>query len=316
VDGASDLYFIFNHSPNSVAANFDFRIEGRMPELWNAVTGTVCPAAIFNVADGRTTVPFQLEPYGSMFVVFRRPLPARWAISAPTEKLQLYDGRWLAAGNQPLVVRYSAGPDRVIPARPVPASVAVQGPWEVAFLDQRGAPPQAAFPTLASWTENSAPGIRYYSGRASYRTRFELPTGAADSSVVALLDLGSVADIAELKINGHSVGVLWQPPFRVEVSRWLRSGENVLEVQVADRWINRLIGDEKIAVPYTYEPFGAIFTGGALQQLPSWLYDPSKAGERTRVSFTSWRHYTADSPLVPAGLLGPVSLQYFVAVDP
>jgi hypothetical protein len=132
-----------------------------------------------------------------------------------------------------------------------------------------------------------------------------------------LLDLGGVADLAEVRLNGASLGVLWQPPFRVEVTRELRAGDNVLEVRVANRWINRIIGDESLPTELTYQPPGKNkFTDGKLEQLPSWLYDRSRLGEKRRVSFTTWKHYSADSPLVPAGLLGPVRLEWRAVVTP
>jgi hypothetical protein len=165
------------------------------------------------------------------------------------------------------------------------------------------------FAALQSWTEHADPGVKYFSGVAEYRTTFAAPPVAAGAA--AFLELGVVADLAEVRLNGGPLGVLWQPPFRVEVTRLLRPGANDLEVRVANRWINRLIGDEHVPTDLAYQKPGTNkFTDGRLEQLPAWLYDRTRIAEKRRVSFATWKHYTADSPLVPAGLLGPVRLEW------
>jgi hypothetical protein len=169
---------------------------------------------------------------------------------------------------------------------------------------------------LQSWPEHPDPGVKYFSGVATYRTVFFLRAAPA-AGAIAFLDLGGVADLAEVRVNGAPAGILWQPPFRVDVTRLLRPGENVLEVRVANRWINRIIGDEGVETELRYQKPGTNkFTDGKLDQLPAWLYDRSRIAEKRRVSFTTWKHYTADAPLVPAGLLGPVRLEWRSVIVP
>ena len=277
----AEIYFVFNHSDRDVAGDFTFRTAGRVPELWNAVTGTRTDAPGYRTASAGTTVPLQLEPHGSLFVVFRRA---------------------------------ATSPARETPSRLISASLTVAGPWQIAFHDGRGAPSEATFSTLTSWTTHSDPGIRFYSGTATYRTRFTAPLRAGSA---VTLDLGTVADLAEVRLNGAPVGTLWQPPFRTEITPYLRAGENTLEVRVANRWINRVIGDEALPTDLTYQPAGTNkFTDGKLNQLPAWLYDATKRGAKQRHSFTTWRHYDANSPLVPAGLLGPVKIEWRAAAKP
>ena len=166
------------------------------------------------------------------------------------------------------------------------------------------------FKKLADWSTHDDPRIRYYSGTATYRKKvvfsdFRPPT----SDARMILDLGKVADVAEVWVNGHSAGVLWTPPFRIDIAMWVRPGENAIEVRVANQWVNRLIGDERIAVDYTYQAGGSKFTEGALQQLPEWLGKPDAKSRNKRHTFMTWKHYTAESPLLPSGLLGPVTVQ-------
>ena len=277
----AEIYFVFNHSDRDVAGDFTFRTGGRVPELWNAVTGGRADAPGYRVNATSTTVPLQLEPHGSMFVVFRH------AATVPV---------------------------RAAPPTAAAAVLAVSGLWEIAFHDGRGAPAATTLATLASWTTHADPGIRFYSGTATYRTRFNAQLRAA---ATAVLDLGAVADLAEVRLNGALVGTLWQPPFRAEVTRFLRAGENILEVRVANRWINRVIGDESLPTDLTYQPAGTNkFTDGKLLQLPVWLYDRTRLAERQRFTFTTWKHYDATSPLVPSGLLGPVKIEWRAASSP
>ena len=271
----AEIYFVFNHSDRDVAGDFTFRSGGRQPELWNAITGVHADAPGYRTTATNTTVPLQLEPHGSTFVIFRRPLGVSRAAA---------------------------------PKSTVAASLAISGPWRIAFHDGRGAPPETTLTTLASWTTNANPGISFYSGTATYHTSFTTPLRAG---ATATLDLGIVADLAEVRLNGELIGTLWQPPFRANVTRHLRDGDNTLEVRVANRWINRVIGDESLPTDLTYQPEGTNkFTDGKLNALPAWLYDRTRLAERKRYSFTTWKHYDANSPLVPSGLLGPVTIEW------
>jgi hypothetical protein len=271
----AEIYFVFNHSDRDAAGDFTFRVTGRQPELWNAITGARADASAFRPSAAGTIMPLHLEPRGSIFVVFRRA---------------------------------AAGPGADAPQTAVAATLPITGPWHVAFHDGRGAPPNATFATLASWTEHENPGIKFYSGTATYRTSF---TTQLRAGATAILDLGTVADLADVRLNGALIGTLWQPPFRAEVTRHLRAGDNLLEIRVANRWINRVIGDESLPTDLTYQPEGTNkFTDGRLKQLPAWLYDRTRLSERKRYSFTIWKHYEASSPLVPSGLLGPVKIDW------
>lgn len=310
-----EIYFVFNYSDKPVEATLRFRQKDRQPEIWNAVEGTHADAPIFQAAGGGISVPMSFEPWGSAFVVFRKPLPKRWVTGVSPANLERKNGEVLAgAASVDIIWSDGTRQKQELPALPPPSSIA--GPWKVAFPDGRGAPAEAEFSQLISWPDSSDLGIKYYSGTGVYETTFDAPAPAAGQ--VAMLDLGTVADIAQVFVNGQNAGILWQPPFRADISKFLKPGKNTLQVRVANRWINRLIGDEAIQPDgYSYQPAGkSKFTDGRLEKLPEWLYDPSKRTERKRHSFSTWKHYDADSPLVPSGLLGPVSVQWFNKVTP
>ncbi len=126
----------------------------------------------------------------------------------------------------------------------LPAEQIIQGPWQVQFKDGRGAPESAVFDKLMCWTTHTDEGIRHYSGTAVYSTKFE--GRQAQQNQAVFLDLGEVADIARVFVNGKEAGVLWTSPMQVDITPYIRDGMNVLEIHVANRWINRLIGDEAI----------------------------------------------------------------------
>jgi hypothetical protein len=312
---AADIFFVFNHTDQPAVGEATFRVTGRRPELWDAVAGTHADAPVFRTEAGGTTVPLHLEPHGSTFVVFRRPLPERW-IESVAPRLETYGGRLLAAGSGAVQLRTSDGKAMTVAAPAVIAPIVIGGPWRVAFESGRGAPPEIGLARLQSWPEHPDPGVKFFSGVATYRTGFSMPAAPAVGAV-AFLDLGTVADLAEVRVNGALAGILWQPPFRADVTRLLRPGENVLEVRVANGWINRIIGDEGVPTDLKYQKPGTNkFTDGKLEQSPAWLYDRSRIAEKRRVSFTTWKHYTAGSPLVPAGLLGPVRLEWRSVIVP
>jgi len=308
----AEIYFVFNYSEQARRVRLDFRQSGRRPEIWDAVSGSQANAPVFERTATGVAVPVDLEPWGSVFVVFRSPLPERWVTSADPVSMEFKNGSLITRATT-VNLTHSDGARRAIHVPRPPAPQSLSGPWQVSFSDGRGAPPSAEFTQLISWSEHSHPGIRHYSGTGIYRTTLAVKSWSADQ--IAVLDLGRVADIARVYVNGREAGVVWKAPFRVDVTPLLQIGSNAVEVHVANRWINRLIGDEAIDPGFAYQAAGkSKFTDGRLLKMPDWLYEPARRGERKRASFSTWKHYDADSPLVPAGLLGPVRLEWFQRV--
>jgi hypothetical protein len=190
-----------------------FRVTGKAPELWDAVSGEHRFAAAYTQAEGQTTLPMELGPCGSRFVVFRESATTH----APTSK-----------SNDPEFRTTSE----------------LSGPWTVSFDSKWGGPESVPFDRLVSWTTRSEPGIKYYSGTAVYRKTFAAPANLTGTSVV--LELGDVRELAEVKVNGKSCGITWTPPFRVEIGQALKPGTNELEVEVVNFWPNRIIGDASL----------------------------------------------------------------------
>ncbi|MBI2433813.1 MAG: hypothetical protein HYV26_13175 [Candidatus Hydrogenedentes bacterium] len=126
----------------------------------------------------------------------------------------------------------------------VPAPLPVPDPWTVQFPPNWGAPTETTFETLQPWTESADEGIKFFSGTARYKKELEIPAGLLGSNRRLYLDLGEVRDIAEVYLNGTSLGILWRKPFEVEISQAAKPGKNLLEIEIVNMWINRLTGDQ------------------------------------------------------------------------
>lgn len=248
-DGEAEIYFVANRLDRGETAQCTFRVGGRQPELWDPVSGAMRDAAAFTQADGRTTVPLDFAPYGSIFVIFRKAIPEGRQGTAP--------------GNSPRL------------AEPV----ALQGAWTVKFDPKWGGPASMRFEEPYDWTKLDLDGIKYYSGTAVYEyEKFDLPPALTPKAQAAIyLDLGEVKNVAEVKLNGKELGVLWTRPFRIQIGGAVKPKDNRLEIRVTNLWPNRLIGDAAL-------PAEKRFT-------------------RTHVS-----KFKPDTPLLPSGLLGPVTL--------
>jgi hypothetical protein len=234
---------------------------------------------------GRTTVPLHLGPFGSVFVVFARPESvhatgvlkdgheiasavvsgdertgfALELAEAGTYRVPLSDGRVLTA-------QIAAPKSQDLPA----------AGWTLEFQADRGAPagPQP-LNRFQSWSESADPGVRYFSGTATYRTDVDIKP-AANQHV--FLTLSGLHEICTVRVNGKNAGTLWAMPYRLDITGSLLPGRNALELEVTNLWPNRIIGDAQPSATHTY----------------------------TR---TNIRKYTVDSPLLPSGLVGPVSLE-------
>jgi len=245
--GRDDLYFVSNSAKATEAFDAVFRVGGdRKPELWYPDTGRIVPCRSFARIEGGCRLTLELPAYGSVFVVFRQtPTPAAYLSPEP-----------LKAEDRP--------------------TVAIAGPWSVRFPPGWGAPGSVLWNGLISWTESEDPGIRYFSGTASYESEFEFGEPLLREGRGWLLDLGTLREVAEVTLNGRNLGILWKEPFQADVSGSLRPGRNVLEVKVTNLWNNRLMGD---------------------------LLDPGqKPYARTNMVLKV-------RDLVPAGLFGPVTLR-------
>ena len=193
-------------------------------------------------------------------------------------------------------------------ATDVPAPQAINGSWNLSFPPNWGAPPSVTLEKLISWPDYTDDGVRYFSGTATYEKDIEVSADRLASGRELWLDLGEVKNFAEVSVNSQDLGILWKPPFRVNITDAAKPGMNKLVVKVTNLWPNRLIGDEQL-------PDDREWKGKQLKEWPQWVLDgkPSPTG---RFTFTTWHHYTKDSSLLESGLIGPVTLQTAEVVTP
>jgi hypothetical protein len=201
------------------------------------------------------------------------------------------------------VLKTADGQSRQIEVAAVPSPMEIEGPWEVRFDPKWGGPEKpVTFDQLGDWSKRPEDGIRFYSGTATYTKTFTVPESALRAARSAFyLDLGKVAVMVEVKLNGKDLGILWKAPFRVEVTDAVKPGDNALELKVVNLWINRQIGDEQLPEDSDRNP------NGTLKSWPQWLQE-GKSSPTGRYTFTSWRLWRKNDPLAESGLLGPVRL--------
>jgi len=203
------------------------------------------------------------------------------------------------------VVKRATGASKEFTVAHKPLSMVVPGPWKVEFEPKLGAPASAAFDKLTSWSESADDGIKYFSGHATYSTSFHAPFsapfGLLGSTSRVYLDLGNVQVMAEVILNGKSLGTLWKAPYRLDVTDAMKIGQNELTVKVVNTWINRMIGDEQL-------PEDSERAGGTLTAWPKWVQE-GKPNPNGRYTFSSWKLWNKGDKLVDSGLLGPVTLQ-------
>ena len=484
--GNTEIYFVSNQKNRPEDINAQFRVAERAPELWDATTGTIMKPGVFEVVGGRTTVPLHLAPNGSLFVVFRGALPARyvaavepelapvkciappvptgvetaqgtftlslwakpddnialpearkeaialrgvnWAVFAEPghakygeghagaglsvgrngvcamehsaryapsvithaaelkgwthlalvytanvprlfvngaevgkgtkgpfvvhaslgkggavfrgarAPVQLFDralnaqevialasyppdaqvaapsleierradGKLLAQWQEPgaFNVRFNDGTRAALKSPVLPEPQAVSGPWDVTFPAHLGAPASAKLDKLSSLSQHAAPGIKFFSGTATYRATFNHPPSTINHF---FLDLGDVQVIAAVKLNGRDLGIHWKPPFRIDISDALKAGANELEISVTTLWPNRMIGDATLPDDIEWHKGGR--RGQYPAQWPDWLIKgtPRPSG---RIAFCTRKAvYDKDDTLLPSGLIGPVTVR-------
>jgi hypothetical protein len=239
-----DLYFVSNTRSSSETGICTFRAKGNV-SLLNPMDGKEYQAEVVRRSGETTTIVIPLESDGSVFVLFKE------------------------AGS-------SFHKNLPILASKMKTVLKINSKWKVNFDGKWGGPEEVVFDSLKDWSVSDDPGIRYYSGKAAYRTNIELNSRQIKGRT--FIDLGNVQVMARVIINGKDLGVVWHFPYRMEISGILHEGKNTLKIEVANLWINRMIGDQSLPV-------------------------------EKRFTWSAWTPYKKTDNLVPSGLLGPVTIQ-------
>lgn len=208
VEGA-DWYYVCPPYGEGFQGDLSFN-NNKIPEIWNPVSGQIESATVVGQKKGRTIVHFNLPRAGSCFVVFRT--------SGKTESVQ---------------------PVRI---NKVTETNVLSTPWKVLFPAGWGAPVSIEITELKAWKDlDIIPEAKAFSGTAKYITTFDI--GKVKPGEKYTLDLGKVEEIAVVWINGEKLGTLWAFPYSLDITNAIKSGENMLQVEVTSTWFNRLVYD-------------------------------------------------------------------------
>ncbi len=298
----ADIYFISNQDHQAGQVEVSFRVQKRVPEIWDAAKGTIQDAAVWRREKGRTIVTMIFSPAQSLFVVFRRSADKSDSIVeiTPSRTMEgglpeffVEDGKYWAFFPGLWTLHYESGKTVNYNAEKVPEKMELSGPWQVEFEKGRGAPNQIELTRLESLSHHEDFGVKHFSGTATYKTVFQVPSLSESNASEferneqrIFLVLSRVENIARVCLNGKDLGVLWESPYRLEVTEALQPGRNELDIAVTNTWKNRLVGD-----------------AGVL---------PEK-----RIGWMLYRDlwFEPAEPLEESGLIGPVWLVYATSVN-
>jgi hypothetical protein len=224
-DGNTDIYFLVNRTNTTLDLSGRFRVDSRNVAIWNPDDGSIGPVS-YNSDSTSTTVSMQLTAHGAVFVVFQN------------KAVESVNVVW----------------------KPYAELKELAGAWDLNFPKGWGAPGTVSIPQLASWTENTDEGIKYFSGTGTYLKIVEVKKEWLNRGARIILDLGVVKDMAEVYVNGKRLAFLWKSPFQVDITDVVKAGNNKLQVLVTNQWTNRLVGDReyperKVLASYP-PPFG------------------------------------------------------------
>lgn len=213
--GDQEIYFLTNQTEKTQVVTPEFRVSGMQPELWEATTGYIRDLPAYEQSENVTAVPLKLEPYESVFVVFRK---SAGEARATDEEANYPEPEWVQE---------------------------IKTPWTVSFdLAQRGPEEAVVLEALTDWAESEDERIKYYSGTAFYDNTFMLDKLPESAKVI--IDLGEFTAMAKVTVNGKYAGGLWTPPYQLDISDLVREGENELKIEIVNTWVNRIIGDMRL----------------------------------------------------------------------
>jgi hypothetical protein len=271
----AEIFFVVNPY-DKVRKTYKFPVKNLTPELWDPYAGTISKTHKWRCEGDTTIIDLDLLPDRSMVVVFPYNTERRYDILPEVEILK-------------------------------ETATEVNGPWYVTFEPKLDSPFRRKFTKLVDFSKQDDEAIKYFAGTARYGNRIKVDAADLKANRRVTLDLGELEDIAELEINGQKAGVLWSPPYKTDITKFLKAGSNQISILVTNNWANRLIGDEQYPADFEWGN-DAGEQGHAMKAFPEWFTKNQPRPEQGRKAFNVWYYYRKDSPLQPAGLFGPVKV--------
>jgi hypothetical protein len=294
--GKQEIYFIRNVTKETLNGIAEFRIKNLQPEIWNPETGEIIPVPDFTITSNGIQLPLSLDGHGSCIFVFRHGIRKAMMnnIAFDAKKIKDVDSQ------SPLINYSSKGIATMkngkwswtINNMPfskqvlLPSPISLSGPWELSFKQDKTNIPADTMQTLIPLNQSSKEKVKYFSGTVAYHHAFTIDKGQLQKDQLLFLDLGSVKEIAEVFLNGKKIGLSWHAPFQLDITDAIREGKNYLVIEIVNTINNMLVGDAKQPEQY----------------------------RRTKSNITklsnAWRQPFAEAPLLNAGLIGPVQINF------
>jgi hypothetical protein len=310
----SHIFFIVNPSEKSQQFTMSFDVLGLQPELWQAEDANMMNAPIWQEKDKRTQVWLSLKGQESIFVVFRKKsldkthalqietAGSSWKIGLDAYKKPVLFSDTIATA---IITEISSKQTTVQSVTPV--LIDMNNHWKVAFAPKLDSFFSIQMDTLVDFSKHTTPSIKYFAGTATYTKKITMNSSDIQASAKWVLNLGVVNDLVVVFLNNKKVGTFWYPPYVIDISNFLQKGDNEIKIEVTNNWVNRLIGDEQEPADFEWGNDRGD-KGHAMKAYPDWFIKnqprPSK-----RKAFSIWYYNRKETPLQPAGLAGPVSLQ-------
>jgi hypothetical protein len=270
-----ELFFVINPG-TEVKKTYAFPVKNRTPELWDAYRGIIRQTTHWREQGDSVYIDLNLQPEESLFVIF------------PHHR-----------GN------YSLLPETEVLSE---TAISVAGAWSVYFEPELDKPFKQIFASLVDLSKQKDNALKYFSGTVKYEKNIRITSADLDKGKQIALDLGELHDIAELEINGQNAGVLWSPPYKTDITPFLKVGDNKIAVYVTINWANLLIGDEQYPPDFEWGTDRGEQVGRAMKAYPDWFVNNQPRPSQGRKTFNIWYYFRKDSPLQPAGLIGPVQI--------
>ena len=268
----AEIFFLFNDAEEKRVFDLCFRVGGTSGEVWNPLNGKRETSVGEVTSDGCSRIKLELAPYASRFLVFADGL----TFDRPVQSSEAQETNRFA----------------------------LEGGWTVRFDRSYGEVAALRNSRLFDWSTSDNPEVRHFSGKATYRNTLDLTADALSEGKRVFLDLGAVETVATITVNGQALGTLWTAPHQIDITDAVRAGQNAIEIEVANLWVNRLIGDASLADTSGYIPESNV----PERQMVPWYSanEPPPPGKRR--TFATHYFQTPDDPLIPSGLLGPVTV--------
>ena len=292
-----EIYFLRNVTDKEFWEPVTFRIKKGIPQRWNPNTGRIKEITIYKQNKAGTTIPLSLAPEEATFIVFDKRVQKEHISKMSRDNMSIitldsapvnnYNNEYFTSkteGHYKFETNLGKIGSKTVDS--IPQDIYLNDSWEVYFDKTKGAPTRVTFDSLQSWTDCEIRGVKYFSGIASYHKNFTIDRDILNSNLIVKLDLGQVAKVAEVYVNGESAGISWFAPYQLNITDKIMAGENHITVEVANVLSNYLTGDAKLPEKYRR-------TSSNVKKMP-----------------TAWHTPWEEVPLVKSGLLGPVKIQF------